>query len=214
VTKVLSGWRALLVALLISEVVVDGLEKREQLGEEISRAMSPRSRVATRIFVVAAISGVILVLGERTIDALLRPSDSWDSLKSTPLESVKTALILLFTLSATALIVGVVSSVAQIGAVSAGTNYRMFRRSECKQSPLVVMLTVLISGFVGLLALRYAFGELVAILSLEPGSVSPDLLKGILNSLGKLVVVASAVLAILVLFGSRLGLLINQQRRG
>jgi hypothetical protein len=189
-------------------------EKQDNLRDLPPTAFFPLSGLATRLFVVAAISGVLFFMGERALEKLLKPFDSWARLTESPLESVGATLILLAILAVAALVVGVVSSVAQMGSASFSVRLRLSKELNHKRLPLMVVLTTLVSGFLAVLAVRYTCGDLLEILHVQRSDLGPGLLKRLLTHMSKLVVVASSVLAILVVFGYRFGLLIKPQSRG
>ena len=189
------------------------LTKQDKSIQIRSRGYFPLSGLATRLFVVAAVSGVLFFMGERALDALLKPFDSWARLTESPLESVRTTLILFAILAAAALVVGIGSSAAQGGSESFGARLLFSKAPDNRRSPLLVALTAVVSGFLAVLAVRYTLGDLIAILSIERSDVGPDLIKRLLTHMSKLVVVASLVLAILVVFGCRFGSLTKPHRR-
>jgi hypothetical protein len=193
---------------------VDRSTRKDRLRELRQQGLVPLSRVATRLFILSAVSGAIYLLAERTVNGLISSLGSWPSVTDNPAQILTPAVMFAGILSVTVLVVGVISSVAQIGAVTrVGTVFGLRRGAKLARLSPSVLLVLFIATVISLAAAKYVTPLFMPILHLEPEAVGVGILSNLITQISKLVVVAAAVLAILVVFGYRFGFFVKANRR-
>jgi len=188
--------------------MLGSLPTREKLQALRHRGIVPLSPLATRAWVVAAVFAVAIFSADRLLWLQRTAANGWQSSVAEPWIYLRSYLrplaLAVIGLSLAALVAGIAGSIAQTRGV-VGTS--LARESNTWRHRLRDLLVVIVVGaLISLIAIAnigFSTRELLSLLRVtEVAEIEVDF-GAIANRFCKLVVVVTAVLAILVMFVSR-----------
>lgn len=191
----------------------DGVASRERFRALVKSGIVPRMTLATRAAIVAAIFGMILVFSERSSELLQPPfKDAMGAPESLSLawQPLITAALMIAVVT---LVVGIVATLVQTrGAASVAVARRGSRERLKGFSPIIIVELFLV-GSVSSVAVWYLAHEVFYALRIESTAAVSEYFSKLLLKICKLVVVVSAVLAILALFVYQMAFLFKHRER-
>jgi len=173
----------------------------------------PLSLLATRAWILAATSGVILFFGGRVHSELTAAMDGWSSLLSEPGRLLTPFFLIVAILSGVALIVGVLTTMLQTRAATGLVMIHSTRRSTKKGVVFSLPVQIILATVVGLFAAYLLLPQALHAIRLGEGVVIESHFGVLAAKVCKLVVVVAVVLAILVMFVSRAAFLFRHRKK-